>query len=105
MIINLTVNGTEHSLTVHAGELLRTALRRLRYYSVKHGDETGESGSDAVLLTFTPEQPTSYRLLNAGTMLAAQADGASIVTAEGLVIGDRGSGIGDREENRPVPSP
>ncbi|MEZ4834366.1 MAG: 2Fe-2S iron-sulfur cluster-binding protein [Caldilineaceae bacterium] len=110
MIINLTVNGTEHTLNVHAGELLRTALRRLRYYSVKHGDETGEAGADAVLLTFTPEQPTSYRLLNAGTMLAAQADGASIVTAEGLVTGDWGSGIGNRSAQAtppqsPVPDP
>jgi putative selenate reductase molybdopterin-binding subunit len=84
MNINLTVNGTAHNLAVHPGELLRTALRHLRYYSVKHGDETGESGADAVLLTFTPEHPTSYRLINAGMMLAVQADGASIVTAEGL---------------------
>jgi putative selenate reductase molybdopterin-binding subunit len=105
MIITLTVNGAEHSLTVHAGELLRTALRRLRYYSVKHGDETGESGSDAVLLTFTPERPTSYRLLNAGVMLAAQADGASIVTAEGLVMGDLGLVTGGTAPSAPIPNP
>ncbi len=84
MQITLTVNATQHDLTVHPGELLRTALRRLRYFSVKHGDETGESGADAVLLTHTPDAPTSYRLLNSGVLLAAQADGASIVTAEGL---------------------
>ncbi len=84
MQITLTVNGTQHDLTVHPGELLRTALRRLRYFSVKHGDETGESGADAVLLTHTPDAPTSYRLLNSGVLLAAQANGASIVTAEGL---------------------
>jgi len=71
-------------LDVQPGELLRTALRRLRYFSVKHGDETGESGADAVLLTFTPEQPRSYRLVNSGVMLAAQADGAAIITVEGL---------------------
>ena len=84
MQITLTVNGTQQDLTIHPGELLRTALRRLRYFSVKHGDETGESGADAVLLTHTPDEPTSYRLLNSGVLLAAQADGASIVTAEGL---------------------
>ena len=84
MQITLTVNGTQHDLDIHPGELLRTALRRLRYFSVKHGDETGESGADAVLLTHTPDVPTSYRLLNSGVLLAAQANGASIITAEGL---------------------
>ncbi len=84
MHIRLTVNGTFHELDVHPGELLRTALRRLRYYSVKHGDETGDAGADAVLMTFSPEEPTSYRLINSGVMLAAQADGAAIITVEGL---------------------
>ena len=84
MHITLTVNGTQHDLDVHPGELLRTALRRLRYLSVKHGDETGESGADAVLLTRTPDVATSYCLVNSGVLLAAQADGAFIVTAEGL---------------------
>jgi putative selenate reductase molybdopterin-binding subunit len=84
MQITLTVNGTHHTLDVHAGELLRSALRRLRYYSVKHGDETGESGADAVLLTLTPDRPASYRLVNSGLLLAAQADRASIITVEGL---------------------
>jgi len=104
MRITLTVNGTQHDLTIHPGELLRTALRRLRYFSVKHGDETGESGADAVLLTHTPDEPTSYRLLNSGVMLAAQADGAWIVTVEGLGTGDRGSGIGFAAQS-PVPNP
>ncbi|MGB5051584.1 MAG: molybdopterin cofactor-binding domain-containing protein [Caldilineaceae bacterium] len=107
MQITLTVNGTQHDLIVHPGELLRTALRRLRYYSVKHGDETGESGADAVLLTHTPDAPTSYRLRNSGVMLAAQADGASIVTAEGLGSGDWGLGTGDWEaaSRSPIPDP
>jgi len=82
--VTVLVNGESHTLDVQPGELLRTALRRLRYFSVKHGDETGESGADAVLLTFTPEQPRSYRLVNSGVMLAAQADGAAIATVEGL---------------------
>jgi putative selenate reductase molybdopterin-binding subunit len=101
MQITLTINGTEQTLTIHPGELLRTALRRLRVYSVKHGDETGESGADAILLTFTPEEPGSYRLVNSGVMLAAQADGASIVTVEG--IGDQRSGSGERAPNVPHP--
>ena len=84
MQIHLSVNGNDHEIDVTPGELLRTTLRRLRYFSVKHGDETGESGADAVLLTRQPDAPASYRLVNSGVMLAAQADGASIVTVEGL---------------------
>ncbi len=100
MQIALTVNGTLHELEVHPGELLRTALRRLRYYSVKHGDETGEAGSDAVLLTFTPDDPRSYRLVNSGIMLAAQAHGASIVTVEGLET--RGTGSPSHPAMHPI---
>lgn len=84
MQVHFIVNGTEHALDVLPGELLRTALRRLRYYSVKFGDEHARSGSDAVLLTMTPEQQRSFRLVNSGALLAVQADGASIITVEGL---------------------
>ncbi len=84
MTISLIVNGQPYEIDVHAGELLRTALRRLRFYSVKHGDETGESGCDAVLLTHSPDDNHSYRLVNTGILLAAQADGAHIITVEGL---------------------
>ncbi len=84
MQVQFTVNGNQHALDVQPGELLRTALRRLRYYSVKFGDEHARSGADAVLLTYTPDQPRSYRLVNSGGLLAAQADGAAIITAEGL---------------------
>ncbi|MCB0132836.1 MAG: xanthine dehydrogenase, partial [Caldilineaceae bacterium] len=84
MHIQFTVNGEEQSVAVLPGELLRTTLRRLRFYSVKHGDETGETGADAVLLTHTPDDPHSYRLVNSGVMLAGQADGAAIITGEGL---------------------
>ncbi len=84
MNITLTVNGTHHTIDVLPGELLRTTLRRLRYYSVKFGDETGDTGADAVLLTHTPDEPLSYRLRNSGALLTAQVDGASIVTVESL---------------------
>ena len=82
--ITFTINGTLHRIECHPGELLRTALRRLRFFSLKHGDETGESGADAILFTRTPNDPTSYRLVNSGVLLTAQADGASVVTLEGL---------------------
>ena len=82
--ISLTVNGTHHHIDVYPGELLRTALRRLRIFSLKHGDETGESGADAILFTRTPDDPASYRLVNSGVLLASQAGGASVITLEGL---------------------
>ena len=85
--ITFTINGTLHRIECHPGELLRTALRRLRFFSLKHGDETGESGADAILFTRTPNDPTSYRLVNSGVLLTAQADGASVVTLEGLEAG------------------
>lgn len=84
MQVHFTVNGNAHDLDVLPGELLRTTLRRLRYYSVKFGDEHNLSGADAVLLTMTPKQPNSYQLVNSGSLLAVQADGAAIITAEGL---------------------
>ncbi len=64
MLVHLHCKWQPTRLDVHPGELLRSALRRLRYYSVKHGDDTGDTGADAVLLTFTPDQPRSYRLVN-----------------------------------------
>jgi putative selenate reductase molybdopterin-binding subunit len=84
MEITLHINGSEHTVEVHAGELLRTVLRRLRYYSVKHGDEFGETGADSVLICFSGGESAGYRLRNSGVMLAAQADGASIVTVEAM---------------------
>ncbi len=84
MNIALTVNGALHTIDVLPGELLRTTLRRLRYFSVKFGDETGDTGADAVLLTLTPDVAASYRLRNSGALLTAQVDGASIITVESL---------------------
>ncbi len=84
MQLRMTINGEAYDVVAQPGELLRTTLRRLRFYSVKHGDETGESGCDAVLLTHTPDDRKSYRLVNSGIMLAAQADGAHIITVEEL---------------------
>ena len=98
--ITLTVNGSLQQIDCHPGELLRTAMRRLRYFSLKHGDETGESGVDALLFTRTPDDPTSYRLVNSGVLLAVQADGASIITVEGL--GVDGFGAGATGFNAPV---
>ncbi len=80
--VTVLVNGESHTLDVQPGELLRTALPSLRYFSVKHGDET--SRADAVLLTFTPERARSTAWSTAASCCSGQADGAAIITVEGL---------------------
>ena len=76
MDITLTINGITHETDIFPGETLLAALRRLGFHGVKFGDEGGLSGADTVLLDGLP--------VNAGSMLAAQAEGRKIVTIEGL---------------------
>src|SRR5512145_3047146 len=76
MNITLKINGIEHTIDTSASTTLLVAVRRLGYYGVKFGDEQGLSGADTVLLDGKP--------VNAGSMLAAQAEGHNIVTIEGL---------------------
>ncbi len=76
MELTLNINGTEHRLQAAAGETLLTALRRLGYFGVKHGCETGDCGACAVLLDGRP--------INSCVMLAAQAEGHQILTIEAL---------------------
>ncbi len=76
MQLNLTINQTLHQVEIAPAETLLSVLRRLGYYSVKHGCETGECGACAVLLNGKPR--------NTCVMLAAQAEGAVVETIEGL---------------------
>ena len=76
MKIQLTINGIDHSLEVAPGDKLLKTLRSLGLYGVKFGDEGGLSGADTVLLDGNP--------VNAGLMLAAQAEGHKIATIEAL---------------------
>ncbi|MFV1960683.1 MAG: 2Fe-2S iron-sulfur cluster-binding protein, partial [Acidimicrobiia bacterium] len=76
MIVNVTVNGEGHEFECAPHESLRTVLRREGYYSVRFGSETGETGAAAVLV--------DGQLISADVMLAAQADGHTIETVEGL---------------------
>ncbi len=55
---------------------LLAALRGLGLYGIKFGDEHGLSGADTVLLDGKP--------VNAGSMLAAEAEGHNLVTIEAL---------------------
>src|SRR5574337_988878 len=76
MNITLSINANKHELDCVPSETLLSAVRRLGYYGVKFGDEHGLSGADTVLFDGRP--------VNAGSMLAAQAEGHNIVTIEGL---------------------
>jgi putative selenate reductase molybdopterin-binding subunit len=76
MKTSLTINGTQHDVDCVPSESLLSVVRRLGYYGVKFGDEQGLSGADTVLLDGKP--------VNAGSMLAAQAEGHNIVTIESL---------------------
>ncbi|MEW6400700.1 MAG: molybdopterin cofactor-binding domain-containing protein [Chloroflexota bacterium] len=76
MNLTLHINGIDHEITAPPHTTLLTAVRRLGFYGVKFGDEQGLSGADTVLLDGKP--------VNAGSMLAAQAEGHKLVTIEGL---------------------
>ena len=76
MNITLTINGITHEAEVSPNETLLVTLRGLGFQGVKFGDEQGLSGADTVLLDGVP--------VNAGSMLAAQAEGHKVVTIEGL---------------------
>jgi aerobic carbon-monoxide dehydrogenase small subunit len=79
--IVVRVNGEEREADVWPGESLLYALReRLGLPGSKNACEQGECGSCSVLL--------DGQLVCACLVLAAQADGHSVVTVEGLADGD-----------------
>ncbi len=76
MNITLKINGTERTIDVPPSTTLLAALRGLGFHGVKFGDEHGLSGADTVLLNGKP--------VNAGSILAVQAEGHNIATIEAL---------------------
>lgn len=76
MNITLKINGIEHAIDIAPSTTLLGALRGLGFHGVKFGDEGGLSGADTVLLNGKP--------VNAGSLLAAQAEGHNIATIEAL---------------------
>ncbi len=76
MDLSLLINGKPHEITAAPGESLLSVMRRLGYFSVKHGCETGDCGACAVLLDGKP--------VNSCVHLAAQATGHSIETVEAI---------------------
>ncbi|MCL4507062.1 MAG: molybdopterin-dependent oxidoreductase [Chloroflexi bacterium] len=87
MNIQLTINGTDKSVSIEPEETLLQLLRREGYYSVKHGCETGECGACSVIYKPPASEgaaPPSPRMVNTCVMLASQADGAEVTTVESL---------------------
>jgi putative selenate reductase molybdopterin-binding subunit len=76
MLIHFILNGKGTEIDVVSGESLLSVLRRAGCWSVKHGCETGECGACSVIL--------DGKLVPTCIMLAAQVEGHSIETVEGL---------------------
>jgi carbon-monoxide dehydrogenase small subunit len=80
--IHLTVNGEAYTLSVASHHSLLHVLReQLVLTGTKNGCEAGECGACAVLMNGEP--------VNSCMVLAPEADGAKIVTIEGLAHDNR----------------
>jgi putative selenate reductase molybdopterin-binding subunit len=77
--LHLHVNGEPRIFRIAPGDRLSEVLRREGYLSVKTGCSTGDCGTCTVLLDGDP--------IVSCLMLAAQAEGHSVLTVEGLVTG------------------
>jgi len=80
MTITVTINGRLHTIEIDPGEKLLAVLRREGYTGVKKGCGTGDCGACAVLL--------NGRSVNSCLVFAAKADGAEVLTIEGLASGE-----------------
>jgi carbon-monoxide dehydrogenase small subunit len=75
--ITVTVNGAKERLDVHSNETLLQMLReKLALTGTKNGCSAGECGACTILMDGKP--------VNSCMVLAVEADGAEIVTVEGL---------------------
>jgi carbon-monoxide dehydrogenase small subunit len=80
--ISIVVNGEQHRLGVPSHHTLLQVLReRLVLTGTKNGCEAGECGACTVLMNGEP--------VNSCMVLAPEADGAEIVTIEGLADGSQ----------------
>ncbi len=76
MEFSLNINNSITAVSAEPGETLLKVLRRLGYFGVKHGCETGECGACTILMDGKP--------VNSCLVLAAQAEGHAIVTIESV---------------------
>ena len=75
--ITLTVNGAKERLNVQSNETLLQMLReKLALTGTKNGCSAGECGACTILMNGEP--------VNSCMVLAVEADGADIITVEGL---------------------
>ena len=80
--VRTTVNGERTEFLCDAGETLLTALRdRIGMTGSKEGCATGDCGACSILM--------DERLVPACLVLAAEAEGKSVITIEGIATGDR----------------
>jgi len=78
----MTVNGSKEYVTVSSNTTLLKLLReRLALTGTKNGCEAGECGACTVLMNGQP--------VNSCLVLAVEADGAEVVTVEGLAEDDQ----------------
>jgi len=76
MLITVVLNGERRQFDVVPGETLFDLLRRSGIWSVKFGSEDGTAGYSTVLVNGRP--------IDSAVLLAAQVDGAEVLTVEGL---------------------
>jgi carbon-monoxide dehydrogenase small subunit len=81
MRLNLTVNGERHSWEIRPNETLLDVLRREGLRGTKRVCESGECGACAVIV--------DGLAVDSCILLAAQADGAELVTIEGIAPEER----------------
>jgi putative selenate reductase molybdopterin-binding subunit len=74
--ITLDINGSMRKISVGAEENLRDTLRRLSYFSVKHGCEDNICGACTVII--------DGRATKSCRVLAVDSEGTKIMTLEGL---------------------
>ena len=87
-VINTTINGDEKQVLVSERDSLLEALRdRIGMTGAKEGCNNGNCGACAVVM--------DGRLVNSCCVMAAEADGAEVMTVEGLA---------SREELHPLQS-
>ena len=76
-LVTVTVNGDEYQVEVKPRELLLDMIRdKLSLTGTKRGCDTGDCGACTVLMNGKP--------VNSCLVLAIEADGAEIITIEGL---------------------
>jgi aerobic carbon-monoxide dehydrogenase small subunit len=81
-IITLKINGEYHEIITRSGESLLDVLReRIHLTGTKKGCNEGDCGACTVIMNGRP--------VNSCLVLAPEADGAEIITVEGLAQGSK----------------